>query len=53
MERIYFNGDEGNAPGEPRRDTHCADDGKEIRDAVRGGDFLKVLIQCWEAAVNL
>ncbi len=27
--------------------------GKEIRDAVRGGDFLKVLIQCWEAAVNL
>jgi hypothetical protein len=27
--------------------------GKELRAAVRDGDFLKVLVQCWEAAVRL
>jgi hypothetical protein len=27
--------------------------GEELRTAVRDGDFLKVLVQCWEAAVRL
>jgi hypothetical protein len=27
--------------------------GKELRGAVRDGDFLKVLVECWEKAVHL
>ncbi len=27
--------------------------GKELRAAVRDGNFLKILVQCWEAAVQL
>jgi hypothetical protein len=27
--------------------------GKELRAAVRDGNFEQVLLQCWEAAVNL
>jgi hypothetical protein len=27
--------------------------GKELRAAVRDGDFLKLLVECWEAAVHL
>jgi len=27
--------------------------GRDLRTAVRDGDFLKILVECWEAAVHL
>ncbi len=27
--------------------------GEDVRSAVRSGDFAKVLLQCWDRAVNL